>query len=303
MKRCELILLAFLVAGWSAISPFGNQIAGGGSAVAQEDSAALIEKPALRVAAKVYRTIHADVLAIDQPYVINRLGASQPAGMIFVLKSDLVPKKKDLPLRFDNFKLRDGKRPRPLVLRMNVGDLLEIHFENWLQSVKSDTTPTQKLAPLAPFGQLTRYVGIHVNGLELVPETVGGKEGIKSDGSWAGTNASGLLPPRSTATKDEETITYRLYASQTGTFLLTSGADTTVHQLNAGLFGAVNVQPQGAEWYRSQTTRCEMEAATLKVSDLRAAAAEAGRLPPPPRSSSQSKSCRKPINRRLPRTK
>ena len=48
-----------------------------------------------------------------------------------------------------------------------------------------------------------------------------------------------------------------------GTFLLTSGADTTVHQLDAGLFGAVNVQPQGAEWYRSQTTRCEMQAATL----------------------------------------
>ena len=43
-------------------------------------------------AAKVHRTIHANVVAIDQPYVINRLGASQPEGMIFVLKSDLVAK-------------------------------------------------------------------------------------------------------------------------------------------------------------------------------------------------------------------
>ena len=86
-----------------------------------------------------------------------------------------------------------------------------------------------------------------------------------SDGSWVGKKSrAGLLPPmRWRKPEDQQSITYRLYARESGTFLLTSGADTTVHQLNAGLFGAVNVQPQGAEWYRSQTTRCEMEAATL----------------------------------------
>ena len=117
---------------------------------------------------------------------------------------------------------------------------------------------------------MTRYAGIHVNGLEIVPQTMGDPDGIKSDGSWVGKNASGLLKPRSAAHKDDpKSITYRLYARATGTFLLTSGADTTVHQLDAGLFGAVNVQPQGAEWYRSQTTQREMQAATLKESDLR----------------------------------
>ena len=243
----------------------------------RRNRAALIAKPASGAVAKVHRTIHADVIAIDQPYVINRMGASQPEGMIFVLNSDLVAKTGNEPATYKNFKLRNGKRPRPLVLRMNVGDLLEIHFENWLQSLTSPATndreKTQALAKLSPFIQLTRYAGIHVNGLELVPQAVGGADGIKSDGSWVGSNPSSLLPPRSTIPEPpdaEKSITYRLYARETGTFLLTSGADTTVHQLNAGLFGAVNVQPQGAEWYRSQTTRCEMQAATLRKSDLRA---------------------------------
>ena len=336
----------------------------------------------------MHRTVHADVVAIDQPYVINRLGASQPEGMIFVLKSDLVPKicdlllipslpdensipkdgksqvivaavgasnelyfrifdgsgkkkvdtnekqllkdskdkdavdkqfkdfkarlrdlwpphvltptEKDmiicgvtsfvnytLPPTYDNFKLRVGKRPRPLVLRMNVGDMLEIHFENWLQSITAPAvpqTPTQQLADLKPFQQKTRYAGIHVNGLELVSQEVRGPDDIKSDGSWVGKNPSGLLQPLSTATNgDPQSITYRLYARDTGTFLLTSGADTTVHQLNAGLFGAVNVQPQGAEWYRSQTTRCEMQAATLKESDLREQEQKLGDYQAPPK--------------------
>src|SRR5262249_38566595 len=152
----------------------------------------------------------------------------------------------------------------PLVLRMNVGDMLEIHFENWLQSLDPPgANPTAQLAGKRPFMQNTRYAGIHVNGLDLVPQTLGGPEGIKSDGSSVGKNDSSLLPPRSKAEgkPEEQSITYRLYARDSGAFLLTSAADTTVHQLNAGLFGAVNVQPRRAEWYRSQTTRCEMEAA------------------------------------------
>ena len=244
--------------------------------------------------AKVNRTIHAHVVAIDQPYMINRLGASQPAGMIFVLRCDLkfidsqnpvpfVKRDPGKPLGPDNFKsnfkLRDGKRPRPIVLRMNVEDVLEIEFENWLQPLSSmANTDTQRLAALSFFRQNTRYAGIHVSGLELVPAPMGnaaakvGGDGIQSDGSWVGnkkTNPSGLLPPWLTATDKQKSITYRLYARETGAFLLAGGADTTVHQLNAGLFGAVNVQPKGAEWYRSQTTRCEMQAATLKVGDLR----------------------------------
>ena len=278
MKRDGLSFLACLLLGWGGISAVRRPVVrpgdrhGGRCDDAIAQNAAVADTAVQSAGFKVFRTIHADVVAIDQPYVINRLGASQPEGMIFVLKSDLVAKdtSNDKKLDYDNFKLRDGKRPRPLVLRMNVGDLLEIHFENWLQSLKAKPND---LALKRPFEQKTRYAGIHVNGLELVPEKVGDRGGIKSDGSWVGTNDSGLLQPRATADKTkpaELSITYRLYARESGTFLMTSGADTTVHQLNAGLFGAVNVQPRGAEWYRSQTTRNEMLAATLTKNDLRA---------------------------------
>jgi hypothetical protein len=294
MKPCRVVFLAVAFALCTGATPFDSQTSGAAaanaqqdyegnahSAAGQQDNGALAQNAAMApsavpsVGVKVYRTIRADVVAIDQPYVINRLGASQPGGMIFVLKSDLVPKVANQPVGFKNFKLRPSKRPRPIVLRMNVGDLLEIHFENWLQSLTSpavnDGQKTQDLASKLPFKQLTRYAGIHVNGLDLVPQTLGGADGIKSDGSSVGTNASSLLPPRSTTEgmPEAQSITYRLYARDSGTFLLTSGSDTTVHQLNAGLFGAVNVQPRRAEWYRSQTTRCEMEAAQLEQGDLR----------------------------------
>src|SRR5262249_39320961 len=138
------------------------------------ENAAAVLRPTPSEVFKVHRTVHADVVAIDQPFVINRLGASQPEGMIFVLKNDLVAKVGNGPATHDNFKLRSGKRPRPLVLRMNVGDMLEIHFENWLQSIPNplpqDASATQKLATFGPFQQTTRYAGIHVNGLDLVPE-------------------------------------------------------------------------------------------------------------------------------------
>lgn len=241
--------------------------------------------PAVRITPprNIQRTIYADVVAIDQPFMVNRLGASQPGGMIFVLKDDLVAKQGTGVPTIDNFKLRVGKRPRPIVLRMNVGDVLQINFENWLQSllqpdgtpfaVGAGNTPTQKLAQLPFFVQKTRYTGIHVAGLSLVPEPNGAVEtGINSDGSWVGKNQDAGPPAvgaKGSLVKPGGKISYRLYAQETGTFLLSSAADTTVHQLNAGLFGAVNVQPKGAEWYRSQTTRCEMQAATLEKEDLR----------------------------------
>lgn len=206
---------------------------------------------------RINRTVYAEVVAIDQPFMVNRLGASQPGGMIFVLMEDLVQKNGGNNPTANDFRLRTEKRPRPIVLRANVGDMLEIRFHNWLVSVTNPTTTTQKLLTSAPFGQKTRYAGIEVAGLELIGT-------IKSDGSWVGhvTEPGGLVAPGG------EPVTYKLFAKETGTFLLTSGADTTVHQLNAGLFGAVNVQPEGAEWYRSQTTHCEMQAATLEEEEV-----------------------------------
>src|SRR5436309_16034591 len=65
------------------------------------------------------RTINADVVALPQPIMLNRLGAAIPDGLVFALKADTAMVNGWL-------QLKPGKRPRPLVLRANVGDCLNI---------------------------------------------------------------------------------------------------------------------------------------------------------------------------------
>ena len=179
------------------------------------------------------RTITADVVAVNQPIPMNRFGAINPDGMIFALKRDIAYKD-GIPM------LREDKRPRPLVLRMNVGDCLQIAFTNLLDGTQGDQPAT-------------RSASIHVNGLQLV-------NSIADDGSNVGTNASSLVPPGGRAV-------YTLFAEKEGTHLLYSAGAMTGGEGNSGsiafgLFGAVNVQPKGSEWYRSQLTRAEMDMAT-----------------------------------------
>src|SRR5258708_26369492 len=82
------------------------------------------------------RTISADVVALDQAFYANRLGALQTGGMIFALRSDVqsnIPKV--MKLTAGNVMLRPDKRPRPMVLRMNAGDCLTVYFQNLLNPV------------------------------------------------------------------------------------------------------------------------------------------------------------------------
>jgi len=76
----------------------------------------------------------ADVVALDQAFYNNRLGAFQAGGMIFALRRDVVstdPVK--FPVLTPGFVMvRPTKRPRPIVLRVNAGDCLEIAFQNLL---------------------------------------------------------------------------------------------------------------------------------------------------------------------------
>ena len=73
--------------------------------------------------AQCKRTINASVVALSQPIMLNRLGAAIPDGLIFALK-------RDTQVNAGITQLKPGKRPRPLVLRANVGDCLTITFEN-----------------------------------------------------------------------------------------------------------------------------------------------------------------------------
>ncbi len=189
------------------------------------------------------RTIKADVVAFDQVFTYNRLGAVNPAGMIYALRRD-VKANSSAGLVPGNVQLKDYKRPRPLVLRMNIGDCLQIIFQNLLDPQRADDNQPA-----------TRTASIHVVGLQLV-------NSILDDGSNVGTNPSSLVTPGNSAV-------YTLYAEREGNHLLYSTAATTGGEgdggsLPMGLFGSVNVQPRGAEWYRSQLTEKELAQATRK---------------------------------------
>jgi hypothetical protein len=95
--------------------------------------------------------------------------------------------------------------------------------------------------------------------------------GPQDDGSFVGKNTSSLasvtpVPPN----MPPNTQTYTLHAKAEGTFLLYTMGDTTSEgkQLTRGLFGALNVEPAGAEWYRSQVTATDLNNATYSATSL-----------------------------------
>jgi hypothetical protein len=220
------------------------------------------------------RKIKVQVVALDQPWMWNRLGAAQPGGMIYALARDVVKadgtplpddlndlKKlppKELEALLGYVRLRDDKRARPLVLRANKGDCLEITFMNLLSKQpvmeQANVLPVPNTEPPQPAA--TRWAGLISTGVELVGD-------INSDASWVGKNSNSLAT-------NGEIKTYKWYAKEEGTFLLYSGADNEIgYQANQGLFGAIHVEPEGAEWYRSQITHNDLVQATLTQEDLK----------------------------------
>jgi alpha-tubulin suppressor-like RCC1 family protein len=202
------------------------------------------------------RTITAQVVALDQEFDYNRLGATNPAGMIYALRRDVVVKSgpnqgtvltrlPESAAQAGNVELREDKRPRPLVLRANVGDCLQIRFQNLLAP--------QRVHNNQP---ADRHVGVHVAGLQVV-------DAITSNGAFVGRGPSGLAEPG-------EFQTYKLFAEHENTYLLTNpgvsaGAEGFNGTIGFGLFGAVNVEPFGTTWHRSQLTRAELDLATASL--------------------------------------
>jgi hypothetical protein len=184
----------------------------------------------------------AQVVAFDQVFFWNRLGAVQPQGMMYALRRDVVPVS-GTELTPGNVQLRPDKRPRPLVLRVNRGDCLRIEFQNLLAATQQDEEQPA-----------TRWASIHIAGLEL--KTLG------SDGSFVGENASSLVDVG-------DSITYFLQApDHEGEHVMysagaTNGGEGDSGSASPGLFGALIVEPvRKAKWYRSQVTRQELDWAT-----------------------------------------
>ncbi len=101
------------------------------------------------------RTVCADVVAMDQMLVYNRFGSFNPFGMIYALRRDVVGVDRPVThLSADDcdtldgtegfgkglapgaVRLKDCKRPRPLTLRANVGDVLHVRLTNLLRPLE-----------------------------------------------------------------------------------------------------------------------------------------------------------------------
>lgn len=198
-------------------------------------------------AATCERNIVANIVALDQSIMHNRLGAFNPAGMMFALRRDVV----DLNgVSLANggaavpgqVRLREDKRPRPLVLRMNEGDCLTVNLQNLLAQARVDNEQPA-----------TRSVSFTSLGMQLV-------NNIGDDGTFVGRNAPNVA-------NVGQTRSYRIYAEKEGTFLFHSGTAMTGGEgdgghITMGLFGTINVQKRGAEWYRSQVTQSDIQLAS-----------------------------------------
>ena len=208
--------------------------------------------PAMQQCPAGTRVVNANVVAIPKAIMLNRLGATIPNAFVFALKSDTVNTGTTL-------QLRPGKRPRPLVLRANVGDCLRITFTNAIPPAAfANSTPNSPAVG-------TTEVSLHIQGQEWASAS-------SDDGSFVGKNSSSLAstaPPPAPPPMPPQSMIYTLFVKNEGTFLLYTMGDTEAEptgQLSRGLFGALNVQPTGAEWYRSQVSQQDLALATRKNS-------------------------------------
>lgn len=231
-------------------------------------------------AVQCQRTLVANVVALDQPLMFNRLGAQNANGMMFALREDVVDDKQ-VPLSKGGaavpgkVTLRPDKRPRPIVLRVAAGDCLTVNLTNLLayqaNPNKHGIDPEENEVEGEEEGPETeveneggehfvadeqvndRHVGFQVNGMQAV-------NSIGDIAANTGRNGNFLVSPGNTRS-------YTLYAEREGAFAATSQGATFGGQGGAGnvangLFGQVVVVPKGGRTYRNTLTEEEMRLAT-----------------------------------------
>ena len=249
--------------------------------------------------------ITAEVVALEQIITFNRFGAFNPAGMVYALRKDVVDDKgADITSKTDaemaelkgKVRLRETKRPRPLVLRVHEGECLQVKFWNLLSPLPTIHTTFQRAD--FPEGGVQRHAVLETpadnpnntteakaNDLSTPPRNdpnaphkfpfprqeepdypttrsasihVNGLDyaNIESDGANVGNNPSSLAEPGTSKT-------YTWYARQEGGYFFYSagalaGGEGDGGQLGLGLFGSINVEPKGSIWYRSQVVHKDL---------------------------------------------
>ena len=215
-------------------------------------------------AVQCQRTLVANVVAMDQPLMFNRLGAHNPNGMMYALRADVVDSNGLLITQGGSatpgqVTLRPDKRPRPLVLRVAAGDCLTVNLQNLLAfqanpNGQGNDHENPALGELHVDAQVAdRHVGFQVNGLQAFGS-------INDISANSGRNDNTLLAPG-------QSRSYTLYAEREGTFVATSygatfGSEGSSGNVGNGLFGQVVVLPKGGRAYHNTVTEEDLRLAT-----------------------------------------
>ncbi|MCM3782133.1 multicopper oxidase domain-containing protein [Neobacillus mesonae] len=162
---------------------------------------------------------HYDVVALQTPVVYNQFGDQDPFSIIFALKEDV----EDI--------LNGRINPEPLIIRGNVGEIVEVTLFNTLEDQKFP--PDDQLYPDLPVNVLHRpskRISLHA---QLMIYDV-----RFSDGAAVGFNPDQTIAPG-------EQITYRWYIDQQiGATGLVDMADIRNHR-HHGAFGMLITEPRG----------------------------------------------------------
>lgn len=238
------------------------------------------------------RIIHADVVALEQPLYYNRFGSVNPYGMIYALKRDVTAVMEgeewlpglSCPSRV---RLQTGKRPRPLTLRGNKGDILEITFTNQLLEQQPDISRCKLLDKQSPYAHLVnpddRIEAIDPD--EHESRSDAGETANLPPADWPKTRSANIAIPGLIslsgsdpkcnglqAINPGESVTCQWKLEQEGTHLFSSlgapaGGEGDGGSLTHGLFGVVIVEPEGSKWYRSQVTASVLDKVWLRQNE------------------------------------
>ncbi|MBI3979136.1 MAG: chitobiase/beta-hexosaminidase C-terminal domain-containing protein [Chloroflexi bacterium] len=192
---------------------------------AQPAPAAVVPAPC--TAATVNRSYEVEAISVDVPF--NRWGDHNPNGQIYVLSGDKAAVQNWwVPLGDPASPGSRRVRPRPLVLRANEGECVEVMFKNELSA-----TPGEELAQ-------NPRASIHVHGPSYDAQS--------SDGSRVGWNAD------TTVGIGEHILYYWRAPSKEGLYFFhdhgnLAGSEADGGSNAHGLYGALVVEPAGSEWY------------------------------------------------------
>lgn len=149
-----------------------------------------------------------NVVGIQQDIVYNNAGDHDIEGRMYVLAED-------------EEKIKNGTlRPRPLVIRANQGDCVEVTLENHLFNAKEPNA-----------------LSMHIHFVGFDP--------LGSDGTAVGWNYNQGVKPG-------EKIRYRWYADEEGNILFHDHMSAGTQGFH-GTFGALIVEPKGSKWLHPKT--------------------------------------------------